>query len=165
MSRFCGARPVVELGAGRGYWAGQLSRAGLVVDAYELEPPNKIENVSFPRAEGQLDTWYPVAALDEADQRVDRTRGWLGGPDDRQVAASYVAGEDEAVVGALRDPEIDGGGAEALGFHRFVDPSVLPSPFRPVNVRNRNSTARMRAAVTPMMKATTTFGPRMESGP
>src|ERR1700716_2120426 len=28
MLRFCGARPIVELGAGRGYWAAQLSRAG-----------------------------------------------------------------------------------------------------------------------------------------
>jgi hypothetical protein len=64
VSQFCGGRRVVELGAGRGYWAAQLSAAGLVVDAYELEPPDESENVSFPRAEGQLDVWYPVAGIE-----------------------------------------------------------------------------------------------------
>lgn len=67
VSGFCDSRRVVELGAGRGYWAAQLSQAGLTVEAYELEPPSKIENVSFPRADGQLDVWHPVAALDELD--------------------------------------------------------------------------------------------------
>jgi hypothetical protein len=73
MSRFCGTRPIVELGAGRGYWARQLSDAGLLVEAYELEPPDKIENVSFPRAKGQVDVWYPVGSIDEArvDERSD----------------------------------------------------------------------------------------------
>jgi hypothetical protein len=70
MSRFCGARPIVELGAGRGYWAAQLSRAGLVIDAYELEPPDTSDNVSFPRTKGrQVNVWYPVGAL--AAARVD----------------------------------------------------------------------------------------------
>lgn len=65
MSRFCGNRPVVELGAGRGYWARQLSRVGLTVSAYELEPPDKTENVSFPSANGQSDVWYSVSDLSE----------------------------------------------------------------------------------------------------
>ena len=63
-ARFCDGRSLVESGAGRGYWAWQLSLAGLAVEAYELEPPDKLENVSFPRAEGQEDVWYPVAAVD-----------------------------------------------------------------------------------------------------
>ena len=66
MSQFCGTRPIVELGAGRGYWARQVSRAGMSVDAYELEPPDQIENVSFPRAKGQADVWYAVSGLDES---------------------------------------------------------------------------------------------------
>jgi hypothetical protein len=41
VSRFCGGRPIVELGAGRGYWAAQLASVGLSVDAYEFEPPDK----------------------------------------------------------------------------------------------------------------------------
>jgi hypothetical protein len=62
--RFCEGRPIVEVGAGRGYWANQLSRAGLTVEAYEIEPPDKQENVSFPRTDGQADVWFPVDAVD-----------------------------------------------------------------------------------------------------
>ncbi len=73
VSRFCDSRPLVELGAGRGYWAGQLSRAGLVVDAYDVEPPDKIENVSFPRAGRQEDVWHAVGGLDEFRSMAGRT--------------------------------------------------------------------------------------------
>jgi hypothetical protein len=64
MSGFCDGRPVVELGAGRGYWAAQLRRAGLDVEAFELEPPDAVANVSFPSAEGQPDVWHEVGALE-----------------------------------------------------------------------------------------------------
>lgn len=73
MSRFCGNRPVVELGAGRGYWARQLSRAGLAVTAYELEPPDRAENVSFPSVSGQSDVWHAVRDL--AELRTDALSG------------------------------------------------------------------------------------------
>ncbi|MEV6563032.1 hypothetical protein AB0M22_45460 [Nocardia sp. NPDC051756] len=65
MSRFCDGRSVVELGAGRGYWAAQLANAGVDVRAYDSEPPDRIENVSFRRAEGQTDVWHSVGDLDE----------------------------------------------------------------------------------------------------
>jgi hypothetical protein len=65
MSGFCAGLPVLEVGAGRGYWAAQLSRAGLVVDAYELEPPDSRDNVSFPQVRGQDDVWHTVRAVDE----------------------------------------------------------------------------------------------------
>jgi hypothetical protein len=65
MSKFCAGRSIVELGAGRGYWAGQLSGAGLAVDAYELEPPDVVENVSFPHVTGQVDVWHSVSGLAE----------------------------------------------------------------------------------------------------
>lgn len=65
LSQFCDGRSVVELGAGRGYWASQLSNAGVQVEAYELEPPDQTDNVSFPQAKGLDDIWYPVANLDE----------------------------------------------------------------------------------------------------
>lgn len=64
VTRFGEGRPVIELGAGRGYWAAQLSHAGHEVRAYELEPPDTNENASFPRAAGQTDVWFPVAGLD-----------------------------------------------------------------------------------------------------
>lgn len=65
VARFCGDRRIVELGAGRGYWAAQMARGGLRVDAYDSEPPDKTQNVSFLQAVGQKDVWYPVGAVDE----------------------------------------------------------------------------------------------------
>ena len=67
MSRFCGGRHVVEVGAGRGYWARQLAHAGVQVQAYELEPPHQTDNVSFPRTRGLDDTWYPVVDVGAYD--------------------------------------------------------------------------------------------------
>ncbi|MBS2548166.1 hypothetical protein KGQ19_14960 [Catenulispora sp. NL8] len=64
MSGICADRPIVELGAGRGYWASQLDQAGHAVTAYELEPPDTSENVSFPKAAGQDDIWHPVSHID-----------------------------------------------------------------------------------------------------
>jgi hypothetical protein len=66
LSRFCDGRDVVELGAGRGYWANQLSRAGIQVKACELEPPDQTDNVSFPQAKGLDDVWHPVADIAES---------------------------------------------------------------------------------------------------
>ncbi|WP_225729478.1 MULTISPECIES: hypothetical protein [unclassified Nocardia] len=67
---FCQGRPVVELGAGRGYWAAQLARTGLTVDAYDSEPPDTSQNASFPGAAGLQDVWHHVGGLDEFDARV-----------------------------------------------------------------------------------------------
>ncbi|MGW5689336.1 hypothetical protein [Nonomuraea sp. NPDC003754] len=63
VSVFCAGLPIVELGAGRGYWAAQLSRSGMAVETYDVEPPDKTKNVSFPGAVGQADVWYPVGDL------------------------------------------------------------------------------------------------------
>lgn len=65
MSDFCADLPIVELGAGRGYWAAQLSSSGFTVEAYDVEPPDKSENVSFPEAAGQVHVWHPVNGLEE----------------------------------------------------------------------------------------------------
>lgn len=62
---FCSGLPIVELGAGRGYWAAQLARSGLVVDAYDSEPPDKGTNTSFLGAAGQVHVWHPVGDLAE----------------------------------------------------------------------------------------------------
>lgn len=64
LARFCGGRSLVELGAGRGYWASQLSHAGIQVAAYELEPPDQTDNISFPRVRGLDHVWHPVSGLD-----------------------------------------------------------------------------------------------------
>lgn len=57
VANFCQDSPIVELGAGRGYWAAQLAHGGLIVDAYDSDPPDQAENVSFPGASGQKDIW------------------------------------------------------------------------------------------------------------
>jgi hypothetical protein len=65
VAEFCSGLRIVELGAGRGYWAAQLARAGLNVEAYDFEPPDRVENVSFPRAGEQADVWHHVGDLEE----------------------------------------------------------------------------------------------------
>ncbi|MFI6818714.1 hypothetical protein ACIBG7_40390 [Nonomuraea sp. NPDC050328] len=64
ISALCAGLPIVELGAGRGYWAAQLARTGLTVEAYDLEPPDTSRNVSFLGAAGQVDVWHPVTGLE-----------------------------------------------------------------------------------------------------
>ncbi|WP_433524023.1 hypothetical protein ACQPZ2_01940 [Nocardia pseudovaccinii] len=76
VAQFCDDRKVVELGAGRGYWAAQLTQAGVGVDAYDSEPPDKTENVSFLGAAGQSDVWHGVGDLDAFAARPN------GGTDD-----------------------------------------------------------------------------------
>lgn len=74
MSGFCAGRPVLELGAGRGYWAAQLARSGLKIEAYDSMPPGKVENVSFPSAAGQVDAWHHVGDISEFENNaVDRS--------------------------------------------------------------------------------------------
>ncbi|MFF4198280.1 hypothetical protein [Nonomuraea sp. NPDC001831] len=70
MAGFCADVPVVELGAGRGYWAAQLAHAGLTVEAYDSAPPDKAANVSFPGAAGQPNVWHPVGSLAEFATRA-----------------------------------------------------------------------------------------------
>lgn len=65
VSEVAGNRPVVELGAGRGYWAAQLAMTGLSVAAYDVEPPNMADNPSFPSSSGQRDAWHPVQSMDD----------------------------------------------------------------------------------------------------
>ncbi|GAB3901474.1 hypothetical protein GCM10029964_090330 [Kibdelosporangium lantanae] len=49
VARFCAGRPVIEPGAGRGYWAAQLIAVGLTVDAYDVEPPARLRTYLFRR--------------------------------------------------------------------------------------------------------------------
>ncbi|TMR27353.1 hypothetical protein [Actinomadura geliboluensis] len=70
MAGFCGDLPITEVGAGRGYWAAQLTYAGLTVDAYDSDPPDRTKNTSFPGAVGQADVWHPVKDLSEFETRA-----------------------------------------------------------------------------------------------
>jgi hypothetical protein len=105
VARFCDSRPMLELGAGRGYWAAQLARAGLTIDAYELEPPDKTANPSFPQTEGQADVWYSVVGLDELsfDDRSDQVLflcwppGWGNTMASKTLAAFELAGGERLI--------------------------------------------------------------------
>ncbi len=68
MNAFTAGQQVVDLGAGRGYWAAQMASAGMSVKAYDFEPPDKVENISFPRAGEQADVWHPVGDLGVFEQ-------------------------------------------------------------------------------------------------
>src|SRR5947207_7583559 len=55
----------IEIGAGTGYWAWQLSQHGIDILAYDIAPPDKIPNDYFtPRMERPsttlVKTWHPV---------------------------------------------------------------------------------------------------------
>ena len=67
IAAFCAGRQVVELGAGRGYWAAQMARSGIRVEAYDSEPPDKVENISFPRSGVQAGVWDNVVDLGELE--------------------------------------------------------------------------------------------------
>ncbi|MVU76140.1 hypothetical protein GPX89_02655 [Nocardia sp. ET3-3] len=57
----CAGHPITEIGAGRGYWAAQLTRAGRTVHAFDSEPPGICPNPSFPTFPGQRTLWHPVS--------------------------------------------------------------------------------------------------------
>ncbi|MBH0779050.1 hypothetical protein [Nocardia bovistercoris] len=60
MAEFCAGLTVIEAGAGRGYWAAQLTEAGLTVEAYDSQPPDTTDNISFLHTAGQPDVWHRI---------------------------------------------------------------------------------------------------------
>ncbi len=99
----CDDRPILELGAGRGYWAAQLARLGAAIDAYDIEPPGIKQNASFPVAPGQRDTWHDVGDLKDLSWRgASQSNGvlllcWPPGWGD--VMASWALAEFEKAGG------------------------------------------------------------------
>ncbi len=59
------SRGVVEIGAGRGYWANQLRAGGLDVLAFDSQPPDRHDNPSFSRQPEASAVWGHVGDLDE----------------------------------------------------------------------------------------------------
>lgn len=106
-ARFCDGRSLVELGAGRGYWAAQLDRAGVKVHAFDSEPPDQAENVSFVKTSGQEDVWHPVGDLDafaaQAGGGVDQVLflcwppGW-GSPMASEALADFEVAGGERLI-------------------------------------------------------------------
>ncbi|WP_280217078.1 hypothetical protein [Nocardia neocaledoniensis] len=61
-------RGVVEIGAGRGYWAHLLRAAGLDVLAYDSAPPDRVENESFGSQSGPRSVWGHVGDLADLER-------------------------------------------------------------------------------------------------
>lgn len=106
-AQFTGGRSIVEVGAGRGYWAAQLDRAGVKVHAFDSEPPDQADNVSFVKTSGQADVWHPVGDLDacaaSAGDRADQVLflcwppGW-GNTMASEALAEFVAAGGDALI-------------------------------------------------------------------
>ena len=66
LRRIAGFSPLVEVGAGTGYWAMCLDQLGAEIDAYDLQPPD--ENSPFAWSDGNYwfdESWYAVQEGDE----------------------------------------------------------------------------------------------------
>ncbi|WP_024800169.1 hypothetical protein [Nocardia sp. BMG51109] len=106
LTRFSDGQPVVELGAGRGYWAAQLAEAGVSIEAYDSEPPDRTENDAFAKAAGQSDVWHSVGDLDEYAARPAGEAGVLllvwppgwGTPMASQALSAFEAAGGERLV-------------------------------------------------------------------
>ncbi|MEV0066674.1 hypothetical protein [Amycolatopsis sp. NPDC050768] len=74
VARFCDGRSLVELGAGRGYWAGQLSRLGVKVAAYDVEPLGAAQAALDDQAVDRRDRFHEVNTADGGEGlRGDQT--------------------------------------------------------------------------------------------
>ncbi|GGL37680.1 hypothetical protein [Nocardia jinanensis] len=63
IAAFGAGHPLVELGAGRGYWARMLADRGVPVTAFDSAPPDISANVSFPGSAGSRAVWFPVGGV------------------------------------------------------------------------------------------------------
>ncbi|GAA5096325.1 class I SAM-dependent methyltransferase [Nocardia iowensis] len=132
LARFSEGRRVLELGAGRGYWAGQLAAHGVDVAAFDVEPPNSTANVSFPGAAGQLDVWHPVGGLAEFDADLDNDcvlflcwpPGW-GDPMASEALRKFEAGGGSRLV-YIGEPKGGKTGDDAF-FDRLTEHWALES--------------------------------------
>lgn len=94
-------RGLVEIGAGRGYWAHQLRAVGLDVLAFDSQPPDSHENPSFSRRPDGPAVWGHVGDLEElkdvqsAGALVDRVLFlcWPPGWEDAMSLDSLLAYE------------------------------------------------------------------------
>lgn len=103
---FCAGRRVLELGAGRGYWAAQLSSAGVDVTAYDSEPPDSTENSAFPHAGEQADVWHPVLDPRELD--------WTATGQDQVLFLCWPPGWGDTMASETLDRFTEAGGTHLI---------------------------------------------------
>ncbi|NUS93613.1 MAG: hypothetical protein HOQ36_14610 [Nocardia sp.] len=89
---FGAGRPVIELGAGRGYWARLLADRGVPVRAFDSAPPDTAVNVSFPGSAGNRPVWFPVGTVDGFEAELGEESilfmCWPPGWGDRMASAA-----------------------------------------------------------------------------
>lgn len=60
IKREVGNRKVIEIGAGRGYWANEMFKLGIKITAYDIKPPDQSLNESFSTSSSQTSVWHKV---------------------------------------------------------------------------------------------------------
>jgi hypothetical protein len=111
----CAQRRVLEVGAGRGYWAAQLSTAGLEVEAFDIQPPDKLDNPSFPRKGKHRQTWYDVRNSSQFSERLQHASDsvlfmcWPPGWGDDMASSSLRQFEDSGGTRLIYIGEPKGG--------------------------------------------------------
>ncbi|ADD40677.1 hypothetical protein [Stackebrandtia nassauensis] len=75
VSEVCGSQTIVELGAGRGYWAKHLRQSGVTIDAYDIKPPTSDQSETYAAPGVLPGTWADVDVLEklEPDELGART--------------------------------------------------------------------------------------------
>lgn len=94
----CGDRAIAELGAGRGYWASQLGHSGVMVDAYDIEPPTSTRGKTYAASGSRPGTWTKVHDLVELDSHELGARTlllcWPPGWGDSMASSALKTFED-----------------------------------------------------------------------
>jgi hypothetical protein len=120
LSAFVGARGIVEVGAGTGYWAWLLRQAGSDVLATDAAPPREVldHNVWHPRAR----PWVSIAQGDAAEAAAaypDRCLLLCWPPSTNDMAAHALAAYRGDAVAYVGEPP--GGATATLPFHEALD--------------------------------------------
>lgn len=108
-------RGVVEIGAGTGYWAAALSRKGVDVVAYDLEPAPSAENQWFAGTE----PWFTIGRADHTVVRDHTDRLLLVVWPTRNETWAADAVEAYAIAGGRRVAYIGEGPGGRTGDDRF----------------------------------------------
>lgn len=113
---YLNGRPVVEVGAGTGYWAWLLSQAGVDVNAYDIKPPGKGWNEYHCPREEQLVVYTDEERREHEEHWHEMRRlGFWESTDEYEPLP--VASEREVTYGAagLEWHPVHEGGVEVLG--------------------------------------------------
>lgn len=112
---------IVEIGAGTGYWAWQLTQRGVSVAAYDIAPPDRADNLyhgalnpdADPATTGRVPLFYPVepGGPQMAARYSDRTLLLCWPPRNDPMAADALAAYAGPRMVLIGQPEVCGNDA------------------------------------------------------